>query len=794
MPYHWTYRGLEVSCCTLHVLRSSSNNTLKRAQLEKIFDHQRPSNAKKQTHHVDNDDDEIKLLEKRLELKHAPAMTDRRSGTAGTNDVDSDQSNRPRKTTLAGAMKDRSSPDVSVKLPKHKDVSIRGDDFYRNSGLGDDFYRDMRPSTRSMDKSSSRILDTFRSPSPKRWTKLNPNWTEKWHSSIVFPRDGKNKTSVDMQDIERLDEGEFLNDNLIAFYMRWLQHRMESENPDLAKRIYFHNSFFYNTLTQATRRGIDYKAVERWTARVDLLSYDYIIVPVNEAAHWYVAIICNAPKLLPRRDEDQSPKDTEKSDLEKTPQETQSVSPAADVSAGIEDMTLQDKAKERDTQGHDSEPVKPIQNQSSSKTSVTSSPSTSVGRKKPSGILRRVDPTEPRIVTLDSLGLRHSPTCTNLRDYLLAEIKSKKGLDVSIQRAIGFTATNIPQQDNYCDCGLYVLGYIEKFLEDPDQFMRHIMQKDTEIDITWLKASDMRNRIRSILFDLQEKQIEESQKKQTESIRAKRIEKYEGKSNTTSTGEPTKHADSSEEADRKKSNFAVVIPVKTDTTPSKQIASPNNVEVGGKGKRDPTPERHQPPRLSNGHPKTVPPDNVVEIPESPVKEYKNPRNDTLQKRSLSPSNTSDHQERRKRQKSEDRKSRIPESPLREIASDESVDQEDASARIVQEEEDDDIMLSERPSSLPPVGSQKRKRDIIEVSDDDGEIHRGKRVDIRPSPGKRPQSPQGRPNAKSLPTSPTSSLSTPSSRRNRRIEHSNNFQDVFSDGLDRAFFKGLRRGL
>jgi Ulp1 family protease len=44
-------------------------------------------------------------------------------------------------------------------------------------------------------------------------------------------------------------------------------------------------------------RGIDYEAIQRWTSKIDILSFDYIIVPINEDTHWYLAIICNASKL-----------------------------------------------------------------------------------------------------------------------------------------------------------------------------------------------------------------------------------------------------------------------------------------------------------------------------------------------------------------------------------------------------------------------------------------------------------------------------------------------------------------
>ena len=46
--------------------------------------------------------------------------------------------------------------------------------------------------------------------------------------SLVFPIEGtrKTQTTVDYGDLERLKDGEFLNDNLISFYLRYvLRHQ-----------------------------------------------------------------------------------------------------------------------------------------------------------------------------------------------------------------------------------------------------------------------------------------------------------------------------------------------------------------------------------------------------------------------------------------------------------------------------------------------------------------------------------------------------------------------------------------
>ena len=47
-----------------------------------------------------------------------------------------------------------------------------------------------------------------------------------------------------------------------------------------------------------------YARVRKWTARVDLFSKDFIVVPVNQSLHWSLVIICHlgeAERLLDER-------------------------------------------------------------------------------------------------------------------------------------------------------------------------------------------------------------------------------------------------------------------------------------------------------------------------------------------------------------------------------------------------------------------------------------------------------------------------------------------------------------
>ena len=122
---------------------------------------------------------------------------------------------------------------------------------------------------------------------------------------------------------------------------------------------------------------------------------------------------------------------------------------------------------------------------------------------------RKYDPSEPRIITLDSLGGAHSPTCSNLRAYLVCEAKARKEIDIT-PGPLGMTATGLPQQSNYCDCGVFILGYVKKFLQDPDTFVRSILQRDADHIKDWpeMDASKMRQSIRVLIFQLHAEQTQ----------------------------------------------------------------------------------------------------------------------------------------------------------------------------------------------------------------------------------------------------------------------------------------------
>ncbi|KAL7913846.1 hypothetical protein GGI35DRAFT_227909 [Trichoderma velutinum] len=344
---------------------------------------------------------------------------------------------------------------------------------------------DIRRSTRSSAPSTR-----YRMPSPVGWTQANPDWHESWQAPLVFPPTGKNRATVDKIDIPRLDENEFLNDNLINFYIRYLEHTLERERPELLRKVYFFSTFFFEKL-RSTKGKINYDGVKAWTAKVDLLSYDYIFVPVNEHAHWYLAIICNVPNTIQSTWETKSsetltnsmPNAIEVTDTPSSPR-------LSTVERDLTEISLEDGTAATGKQKEET-------------TDVPISPSRK--RKSAGATASKLNPSQPRIITLDSLGGPHAPTCKALKEYLIEEAKTKKGIDLTTVPT-GMTARGIPEQNNFCDCGVFILGYMQEFLANPDEAARKLLMKE---ELGWsIRPSELRNRIRGLLFDLQGEQQE----------------------------------------------------------------------------------------------------------------------------------------------------------------------------------------------------------------------------------------------------------------------------------------------
>ncbi|KAI9760547.1 MAG: hypothetical protein M4579_001632 [Chaenotheca gracillima] len=389
-----------------------------------------------------------------------------------------------------------------------------------------------------------------------------------WIVPLVYPPSGQRRATVDFFDLVRLDEGEFLNDNIISFYLRYLEQALQESSPDVAKRVYMFNTFFYERLTDTPRgkKGtINYEAVQKWTSKVDIFNFDFVVVPINERDSKDEQFVDVTPQ--PERNVSNEKVEPEEKAVDGDVRQTLPSNSGHDYKPDVEEaeggMARMSLSKTDPKQGRllstssgshwpgsfdqgeedgseepvqralspedppsqitpaqrsDSQPRTPgpnsdeieVQRQMSDSSKQSPNVNKKSKRKSLPPPARKYKTDVPIIITLDSLGLSHSPTVRSLKDYLSLEAKTKRGIDVEISQISGMTAKQIPEQDNFCDCGLFLLGYVERFLQSPRLLVNKLLQRESDRTKDWpkLQPSPMRNSLRELIMRLGKSQNE----------------------------------------------------------------------------------------------------------------------------------------------------------------------------------------------------------------------------------------------------------------------------------------------
>ncbi|XP_068068576.1 sentrin-specific protease 1 isoform X1 [Anomalospiza imberbis] len=91
------------------------------------------------------------------------------------------------------------------------------------------------------------------------------------------------RLTITRKDIQTLNNLNWLNDEIINFYMNLLMER--SKDKDLPA-VHAFNTFFFTKLKTA-----GYQAVKRWTKKVDIFSVDLLLVPIHLGVHWCLAVV-----------------------------------------------------------------------------------------------------------------------------------------------------------------------------------------------------------------------------------------------------------------------------------------------------------------------------------------------------------------------------------------------------------------------------------------------------------------------------------------------------------------------
>ncbi|XP_051816759.1 sentrin-specific protease 6 isoform X2 [Acanthochromis polyacanthus] len=367
-------------------------------------------------------------------------------------------------------------------------------------------------------------------------TDLQPTFSGPIVKLMVYPPPpAKGGITVTNEDLHCLNDGEFLNDVIIDFYLKYLV--LENLKKEDAQRIHVFSSFFYKRLNQRERRNVPdmtnvpiqkrkHNRVKTWTRHVDLFQKDFIFVPINESAHWYLAVICFPGLEGPVFEQNPLyysplPASTSAADLhseENIPDHCRPLSPdrdgldssseqpspeapegssegQTDGDLAIENSAFAEGSQEPPSNGQgdpeqqytselhrisvcyssgkgDDDTYTFSDDQSSCQDECsddgtladdTLSSDTSSLASKPSLC------KQPCILIMDSLrGPTRSTVVKTLREYLEVEWEVRKGSQRSFGKEVmRGSSPRVPQQDNFSDCGVYILQYVESFFEKP---------------------------------------------------------------------------------------------------------------------------------------------------------------------------------------------------------------------------------------------------------------------------------------------------------------------------------------
>lgn len=117
---------------------------------------------------------------------------------------------------------------------------------------------------------------------------------------LTYPPSGKGIISLTVEDYECLARDVYLNDKILDFYLKFIY--CEKLSVEQQKKTHIFSVFFYNALNiRGPNNGLNrslnaaqkrHDRVKKWTKDVNIFEKDFIAIPINMDAHWFLVIIC----------------------------------------------------------------------------------------------------------------------------------------------------------------------------------------------------------------------------------------------------------------------------------------------------------------------------------------------------------------------------------------------------------------------------------------------------------------------------------------------------------------------
>ncbi|KAG9125835.1 hypothetical protein FRC07_006033 [Ceratobasidium sp. 392] len=339
------------------------------------------------------------------------------------------------------------------------------------------------PSTRTR----ARALPKPSKDEPHRTQPVQPPLQDPDEIMLVYPQSGAGAVNINRAELLRLEDGEFLNDTLIELGLKLWINKLRIKDPELADQIHVFNSFFFKKLDGGRGKVCDYNSVKKWTSKFDLFKKKFVIVPINEHLHWYLAVVCFPEHVLRAPAPQPAPQPTRKtrsSDAGATKGDEPRPSPESDVPNTEHNSVLDvdagsplelgqmevDKDLAERSQSMAIEDVEMVPVSPEIGVNVDTRPA------EPPGTPPVLDMTNDDLPgeTQDNANAgKHGRTIRILREYLQAEAQERHGKLVETKDSklsgglIEDKHLPVPEQPNWCDCGVYLLHYVEAFVANP---------------------------------------------------------------------------------------------------------------------------------------------------------------------------------------------------------------------------------------------------------------------------------------------------------------------------------------
>ncbi|CAL8102558.1 unnamed protein product [Calicophoron daubneyi] len=315
------------------------------------------------------------------------------------------------------------------------------------------------------DKNSGVSAANFREPSFK------------FDYQPVGSTDSVTLTSADLQ---CLAPDALVNDAIINFYLKYLYFEQLTE---LQRRAtYLFNCFFYSRLacispttpvynprtksiqnvpvkrspvgdTLSDLAMARHASVAKWTRRVDLFMKDCIIIPINEASHWFLGLVCFP--WMAGMVSYTALYQAEAFDLCKL----------TDEFANVDQILFSDDVDDKSIS------EEPIERKS---VDIKGASFDQWRRRRLAWLRKRGINAMPCILLFDSLPCQtRTENLRVIREYLQAEWDCRRAeydglLSFNKDTIRGFSP-RVPSQSNLVDCGIYLLHYVEMFFKKPVQ-------------------------------------------------------------------------------------------------------------------------------------------------------------------------------------------------------------------------------------------------------------------------------------------------------------------------------------